>query len=206
MPESATASAVLKLSGAIIIGSIPFSNIVSHKAAGQDLRQVSTGTVSPTSVYRVAGAFPFAIACLLECGKGAAVATTVRRSGPALAAVAAGLTVAGHNWSPFLKGAGGRGVLPTMGFLLVTAPQGAGLFTGAVTIGYLIGDSAPACLAAQVLLVPVLRHAYGKRGLLLAVAVTTPMLVKRLLGNHRPGDDRLRDALLARLVFDRDRR
>src|SRR5262245_43325019 len=141
MPESRAAKTVIKLCSAIVVGSIPFSNIVSRLAVGKDLREVGTGTVSPTNVYRIAGTPPFAVACLLEFSKGAICAMLTRRSQPGLAAAVGGLIVVGHNWSPFLRGAGGRGVLPATGFLLVTAPPGAALFGGAVAVGYVCGDT-----------------------------------------------------------------
>ena len=43
---------------------------------------------------------------------------TTQRSGMGL-----GLAVAGHNWSVFLRGAGGRGIAPALGATLVLAPD-----------------------------------------------------------------------------------
>ena len=169
---------------------------------GADLRTVGTGTVSAPNVYRAAGAGPFAAACLLDLGKGALIAALARRRHPALVAAAVGLAVVGHNWSPFLRGAGGRGVLPALGALTVASPAGAALMAGGIVAGHLMGDTAPACFAAQVLLVPALATVNGRRGALLGAAVAVPMLVKRAMGNR--GRAASWRALAIRLVYDRD--
>src|SRR6266511_2240065 len=97
----------LGLGTAFLVGSIPFSNIAARLTRGVDLRGVANGTVSGSSLYRVAGFGPLAVAGVLEIGKGAVGPLIVGRDHPAMAALAAGLGVAGHNWSPFLHGAGG---------------------------------------------------------------------------------------------------
>jgi glycerol-3-phosphate acyltransferase PlsY len=198
------ASVALRLGGSLLLGSIPFSNIIAHSITGHDLRTVGTGTVSPTNVYRLAGLRPFAAACLLDLGKGAMAATLVKDRHPVLVAAAAGLAVAGHNWSPFLRGAGGRGVLPATGILLVAAPPGAALIVGAIGIGYLMGDTAPACLAAEVGLTPILAAIRGRGGALLGVVLAAPMLAKRLLGNDKPTADRSGYLYKTRIIYDRD--
>ena len=197
-------SVTLRLGGSLLLGSIPFSNIIARSITGYDLRTIGTGTVSPTNVYRLAGPRPFATACLLDLAKGATAAALVRDRHPVLMAAAAGLTVAGHNWSPFLRGAGGRGVLPATGVLLVAAPPGATLIVGGVVLGYLMGDSAPACLVAEVLLTPVLAAIRGRSCALLGVVVAAPMLAKRLVGNGRPTADRSGDLYKTRIIYDRD--
>jgi glycerol-3-phosphate acyltransferase PlsY len=197
-------SVTLRLGGSLLLGSIPFSNIVARSVTGHDLRTIGTGTVSPTNVYRVAGSRPFAVACLLDLAKGAMAAVLVKDRHPVFVAAAAGLTITGHNWSPFLRGAGGRGVLPATGVLLVAAPPGATLIAGAVVVGYLMGDTAPTCLVAEVLLTPALAAIRGRSGALLGVVLATPMIVKRLLGNGRPTADHFGHLYKTRIIYDRD--
>lgn len=204
MKQHPVISVTLRLGGSLLLGSIPFSNIIARCTTGHDLRTIGTGTVSSTSVYQLAGLRPFAAACLLDMAKGATAAALVRHRHPVLVAAAAGLTVTGHNWSPFLRGAGGRGVLPSTGVLLVAAPPGATLIAGGAVVGYLIGDSAPACLVTEVLLTPVLAVIGGRRGALLGVVLAAPMLAKRLLGNGRPAADRSGHLYKTRIIYDRD--
>jgi acyl phosphate:glycerol-3-phosphate acyltransferase len=206
MGRGCAASDALRLGCALLIGSIPVSNIISRATTGQDLRDVGTGTVSPSNLYQVGGIRPFAVACLLDLGKGCISASLVRYRRPALVAAAAGLAVAGHNWSLFQAGAGGRGVLPATGVLLVAAPSGAALVAGGIAVGYVAGDTAPGCFVAQLMLVPVLAAVQGRRGALLGLAMVTPMLAKRLLGNSPRTREHLRRTYVTRMIFDRDAR
>jgi acyl phosphate:glycerol-3-phosphate acyltransferase len=204
MRRHPAASNALRLGTALLVGSVPVSNFISRATTGRDLRYAGTGTVSPANLYQVSGIRPFAVACMLELGKGIIAAGLVHGRRPALVAAAAGLAVSGHNWSLFQAGAGGRGVLPSTGILLVAAPQGAALVVGGIAAGYVAGDTAPACFVAQLLLVPVLAAAQGRRGVLLGIALAAPMLAKRLLGNKprtRAGHCR---TYMIRMIYDRD--
>ena len=96
---------------AFAVGAVPFSYLIAHSLARTDLRQVGSGTVSGTGLYRVAGFAPLVVGGLCDVGKGAL--------GPFLAgdrwllmAFAGAVSVIGHNWSLFLNGAGGRGLSP----------------------------------------------------------------------------------------------
>jgi glycerol-3-phosphate acyltransferase PlsY len=191
---------------AFLIGSIPFSNIAARLTRGVDLRGVDNGTVSGSSLYRVAGFGPLAAAGVLEVGKGAVGPLIAGRDHPVAAALAAGLCVAGHNWSPFLRGAGGRGLSPAIGALGVAAWPGSLVLLAGMAGGKIVGQAAPGSLLAQAALIPVLARARGRRGALFGAAVLAPMVVKRLLGNapvvgRRPGR-----VYLTRLLLDRDER
>jgi glycerol-3-phosphate acyltransferase PlsY len=114
--------------------------------------------------------------------------------------------VAGHNWSPFLRGAGGRGSSPAVGALGVVAWPGSLVLLAGMAGGKLVGQAAPGSLLAQAALVPVLARARGGRGALAGAAVLAPMLVKRLAGNARAAGERPARIYLNRLLLDRDER
>lgn len=186
---------------AFVAGSVPFSNIASRVLRGVDLRHVGSGTVSGTSLYDVAGFGPLAAAGILDVAKGAVGPILAGRDRPALGALAGGAAVVGHNWSPFLRGAGGRGVSPALGALFAQSWPGGALLLAGMTAGRLAHHTAVGCLVADLALVPLLHRLRGADGALVAAAVVAPMLAKRLAGNapaSRPG------AYLTRLVFDRD--
>ncbi|HZD71054.1 MAG TPA: glycerol-3-phosphate acyltransferase [Actinomycetes bacterium] len=194
----------LGLGAAFLVGSIPFSNIAARLSSGVDLRGVGNGTVSGTGLYRVAGFGPLAAAGVLEIGKGAVGPLLVGRGHPVAAALAAGLAVAGHNWSPFLRGAGGRGISPAVGALAVVGWPGSLLLLTGMAGGKLLRQAAPGTLLAMAGLVPVLAVTKGRLGALAGAAVLAPMLVKRLLGNAPPAGQSPGRVYLARLLFDRD--
>jgi glycerol-3-phosphate acyltransferase PlsY len=199
-------------------GAVPFSNLVSARISGVDLRRVGSGTVSGTGLYRVAGFRPLVLAGILDVAKGAAVAALARTVGEArrpgrtsrwrapsvTEGAAAGLVVAGHNWSPYLEGAGGRGVSPALGAFGVVAPEASALLLAGLTVGRLSKQTGLGTFASQMALIPVLGATRGRRGAWAGAAVLVPMVLKRLLGNGRPKPDAGRLVYLARLLYDRD--
>jgi glycerol-3-phosphate acyltransferase PlsY len=184
--------------------SIPFSNIAAHATRGVDLREHGGGTVSGTGLFEVAGFGPLAVAGVFEVAKGAVGPALARRDGARAVALAAAAAVCGHNWSPWLRGAGGRGLSPAIGALLVAAPAGAGVLLGGMAVGRIAGETAVGVLVADALLVPVVARVHGRDAALAAVGVVAPMIVKRLVGNRSlPPTGRAR-VVWNRLLLDRD--
>jgi glycerol-3-phosphate acyltransferase PlsY len=190
-----------------LVGSVPTSNLVARASRGVDLRAVGPGTVSGTSLYRVAGFLPLAAAGILDIAKGALGPLLAGTDRPVLAAFAGGAAVIGHNWSPFLKGAGGRGIAPAVGALLVNAWPGAVLVLGGPMVGRWFGQTGLGGFVAEVSLTPVLAITNGRDGAIAGACIAVPMIVKRVVGNSRPplGDGRGAGRVyLHRLLFDHD--
>jgi glycerol-3-phosphate acyltransferase PlsY len=185
-------------------GSVPFSNIAARRTRGVDLREVGSGTVSGTALYRVAGFTPLAVAGVLDVSKGALGPALAGRRRPVLAAVAGGAAVAGHNWSPWLGGAGGRGIAPALGALLATAPEGALVLLAGLVGGRLTRQTGLGSFLAVALLAPVLAWRAGGRGAAAGTCIAIPMLAKRVVGNAPAGPERRARRYLLRLLFDRD--
>lgn len=169
-----------------------------------DLKTVGTGTVSGTNLYEVTGFGPLAAVGVLEVAKGAVGPLLAGRDRPELAALAGGAAVAGHNWSPFLRFAGGRGISPAMGATLVVAPEGTAMLGAGLGIGRLAGETALGCFAAIITLPPVLAAGRRGTGLIAGLALALPMLLKRILGNGPPPPARPPKVYLWRLLLDRD--
>jgi glycerol-3-phosphate acyltransferase PlsY len=186
-----------------LVGSIPFSQIAAELTTGTDLREVGSGTVSGTNLHQVAGFGPLAAAGVLELAKGAVGPLLAGKDRPVVRALAAGAAVAGHNWSPFLRGAGGRGISPATGALAATAPVGAAVLLGGMTAGRLAGETAIGSAVADLALVPVVR-AVHRSSWPAAAAVLAPMIVKRVTGNRLPPPGSGALIYLNRLLYDRD--
>ena len=186
-----------------VAGSVPFSNLMAHRTRGVDLRTVGTGTVSGTALYQQAGFLPLATAGIFEVAKGAVGPALAGRDRPATAAAAGAAAVAGHDWSPFLGGAGGRGLSPAIGALAVCAPAGAVTLLVGLAAGRLAGETAIGCLIADLALVPVAKRVHGEHAAWAAAAVVVPMLIKRLAGNGPP-DRPSAGIYLRRFLLDRD--
>jgi acyl phosphate:glycerol-3-phosphate acyltransferase len=200
-PPHLSPAAVLGIS--FLAGSIPSTNIAAHRRAAVDLREVGTGTVSGTGLYRVAGFGPLAVTGIFDIAKATVGPLLAGRERPALAALAGGAAIAGHNWSPFLRGAGGRGFAPSLGALGAQTAAGVPVMLGGLVAGKAAGQTGLGGFVAQCALGPVLARTNGRRGILTAVCVVAPMWAKRLTGNG-PALDPTPSAYLRRLLFDRD--
>jgi len=188
----------------VLAGSLPFSEIAARLVAGVDLRSIGTGTVSGTALYEVAGFGPLALAGSLDVLKGSVGPLLAGSQRPGLAALSTCLAITMHNWSPFLGGAGGRGISPALGATLVAAPEGALVLGAGLGIGRIFRQSALGTLIALVALPVVLVRRRAERGLALALGIDLPMIMKRLAGNHPPDPAKRKRVLLNRLLFDRD--
>ena len=193
--------AVVAVAG--LAGSIPFSNLAARMRAGVDLRDVGTGTVSGTALFSVAGFGPLAAAGVCDVFKGSIGPVLAGRDRPALAAVATGASVAGHNWSPWLRGAGGRGISPALGALVTRDWPGTVTLAIGLAAGRLAKHTGLGSFLADVALVPVLHRTKGRAGAMIGAAVVGPLLAKRLMGN-RPPDRPGPGVYFHRLVFDSD--
>lgn len=198
-----TVRVILALLGAYLLGAIPISNLTARAAAGVDLRAVDGGTVSGTGVYRVAGFGPVAVAGVLDIAKGALAALPMAGSRPAVAALAGGASVIGHNWSVFLRGAGGRGISTALGATLLLAPAGTVVLGVGLAAGRMARRTSLGSFAAMVALTPVLTITDGGVGTLLGVALVVPMWAKRVVGNRLPEQPGWY-VYLHRLAFDHD--
>lgn len=203
--ENVLAGAAVVLAS-YLLGSIPFSNLFARALRGVDLRRVGTGTVSGSGLFRVAGVLPVVVAGSADVAKGAVgplLAQSMHR--PLLAVVAGAAAVVGHNWSVFLRFAGGRGLSAAMGALAVIAWPAALLLLAALALGRLAGETAVGALVAVLLLTPVGAAVSGETGALAGFLYTVLVLGKRLTGNAPP-ETREARVYLNRLLFDRDTR
>jgi glycerol-3-phosphate acyltransferase PlsY len=152
---------------------------------GADLRTTGTGTATPTNLHRVAGLRLALLAGVLEMGKGVIGPLLIGRQHLVLAAVAGALAVVGHNWSPFLRGAGGRGISTVTGALWVVAWPGAVFMTLALLLGVYsarshdVADRAhavlPAMRVAVFALIPFLWLISGLQGLIVGAILVAPV-------------------------------
>lgn len=106
------------------LGAIPFSYLIGRWQAGINIREYGEGNIGARNVYHVVGPAWGILACLLDTGKGLAAyliadQLVVSRSTVLICGFVVPL---GHNFSPFLRFRGGKGVATTTGFLLGFLP------------------------------------------------------------------------------------
>lgn len=194
----------LTLVVAFTCGAVPFSYLVAQAVAKTDLRTVGSGTVSGTSLYQVAGFAPLALGGILDVIK-AIPALLIANGSPLLSAFAIGFCVAGHNWSPFIGGHGGRGISPALGGFLVFAWPGTVLILSGLAVGRLLRHTGLVTFVTLLFLPWLLLSTHGAYAFLAGWLVTLPALFKRVMGNAPPPPEQKRSKVLKhRLVFDND--
>lgn len=108
-----------------ILGSIPTAYLVTRWKTGKDIRKMGGGNVGGLNTFKEVGILPAIIVTLVDIGKGAAViaityyALDLEQVFVLVSAVGA---VAGHNWMPWLKFTGGKGMGAAVGALVMIMP------------------------------------------------------------------------------------
>jgi glycerol-3-phosphate acyltransferase PlsY len=159
---------ILVLLTGYLIGSIPTGLLIIRWFRGVDIRTVGSGNIGATNVYRVAGLPVAVLVLLIDAAKGAApVLLAQAASAPSWAEVLAGLAaIIGHNWSVFMRLAGGKGIATSFGVLAALSPAAAG-----------------AALAAWLVVAAVTRYA-SLASILAMAAVPLVMAVRREPREH----------------------
>jgi len=140
------------LVGGYLIGSVPFSLLVTRLAGLGDLRRIGSGNIGTTNVLRTGRRDLAALTLLLDGGKGAAAVLLAAAYGPDTALVAALGAVLGHLFPVWLKFRGGKGVATTLGVLLALAwPVGLAACATWLAVALVVRISSAAGLVATAL-------------------------------------------------------
>ena len=128
-----------------LIGAIPFCNIIARLAGKKDLREIGDKNPGGWNLTFNVSKYWGILGMILDVSKGYFsyfVALIVTDS--LLVALLAGCAAAaGHNYSPYLKFSGGKGLGTTLGFLLAVHPLsiiafGVGILSGLFIIKNMI--------------------------------------------------------------------
>ena len=199
---------------AYLVGSIPTAYLLAKLVKGIDVRAYGSGNVGGSNLAQqvgkrwllplltfdvlVKGASPFLVGQhLLELGPD---------SKELLAAPL--LTLAGNNWSVFLKFQGGRGIIVVVGALAVVSPWLLAIGLGIYLAGWAPTRNSPVWVLVSLAALPAVAAILGL-GLPLVwfcAALFGMAVAKRLTANGFDGSPSLsaKKVLLNRLVFDRD--
>ena len=109
---------------AYIVGSIPFSYIISKIVKKTDITKVGSGNPGATNVYRSYGYKLGLPVLLLDMAKGyiPAYMASMSHINYVLVPIVVLAVILGHDFSPFLKFKGGKGVAASVGIFLFLAP------------------------------------------------------------------------------------
>lgn len=182
---------------AYLLGSIPFSFLVSRWFGKVDIRTRGSGNVGATNVLRTTGIKQALAAVALDILKGMlAVWLGMTVGGTVLAGVCGIAAVLGHCWPVFLQFRGGKGVATSAGVLLMLVPKGLlallAIFVITVLLTRLVSVGSLAAAIANPAIVAVL---YGSWPLFVTSAVLSTIVVYK----HRSNITRLHQGLEPRL-------
>ncbi len=109
---------------AFMLGSFPTGYILGKLIKKTDVRTIGTRNVGAMNTFLNVGFLAGLMNLAVDVGKGALSVVLARELGTYahLPAIAVFFVVCGHNFSPFLKFAGGKGFGPLVGTLLVVSP------------------------------------------------------------------------------------
>ncbi|MCF7873991.1 MAG: glycerol-3-phosphate 1-O-acyltransferase PlsY [Candidatus Omnitrophica bacterium] len=108
------------LIASFIFGAIPVGYVTARIIRGIDIRQFGSGNVGATNVFRTVGKGWGFLVFVLDFSKGFIIpflAYSLGEFEPYFFIVLGVLAILGHNWTPFLKFRGGKGVATSLGVL-----------------------------------------------------------------------------------------
>jgi len=116
---------ILILIFSYLLGSIPFGFIFTKIFAKKNILEIGWRKTSGSNVFKHVGALPGVLTGIFDVLKGSLAVYLARKLGFPLEiqSFCALFSVLGHNWSIFLKFAGGRGIGTFIGSLLILAPR-----------------------------------------------------------------------------------
>jgi len=188
-----------------LLGSIPFGFIFS-KISGKDVLKIGWRKTSGSNVFKNVGAWQGLLTGLSDIGKGFLAVWLAQNFGEpvqvqALCGVAA---VTGHNWSIFLKFAGGRGIGTLIGAFLALSPAILGfsvIFLVGLALVWNASIGTIFFLVAAIIIAAILDQ-LATVGLLPLVSLL-PVFVKRLSPIKELSLNK-KEVIKNRLIFDDD--
>ncbi|MDP2919775.1 MAG: glycerol-3-phosphate acyltransferase [Dehalococcoidia bacterium] len=125
MVVNAFVSGLIAILTGYFLGSFPSAYLFTRWITGKDIRKLGGGNIGGLNTFKEAGILPAIAVAVFDVGKGAlAVAIThytMHLDKPYVLMSALG-AVMGHNWMPWLKFSGGKGMGATVGTLVLILP------------------------------------------------------------------------------------
>ena len=201
-------TAIVLVIGAYLLGSIPFALVIGRGIYHTDVRKYGSGNVGTSNVFRVLGTKAGIMVFAGDFLKGfipTFIATRVISYSDAalVSVIVAGAAIAGHTWSIFLRGKGGKGVATGGGTIVALMPL---LFLAGFAMFWLM------LILGRFVSVASLSSALTVSVMVIATDQPTPYIVFTLLGTavifyaHRSNIRRLLRGREKEVKFPWDRR
>lgn len=188
---------------AYLAGAIPFAWLLG-RMYGVDLRAVGSRNVGAGNLTRTVGMRAGITAALLDGLKGLGPTLIARRLdfGGGIVTLVGLATVAGHNWSIYMRGRSGRGLATSAGVLIAVDPAMVFWTGGWSATGWKLGGGLAGFIGWALLPLFALWIGRPASAVLVAVGLAALMVVRRIQGNS----GRALGAYAAwhRAIWDRD--
>lgn len=197
-----------------LVGAVPTAYLIAKLFKGLDIRQYGSGNVGGSNLFHLMGKGWVAPLGIFEIFlKGASPVWIgqylmgLDRTSVLLMAAPL-LAIAGHNWSPYIKFQGGRGIVVFGGSLLALAPWILAAFLVIILAGWTVTRSSGVWVLIALATLPLWGVVAGDPLVIswYCAGVLALVVLKRLLSNWTPLAEGLprRKVLLNRLLRDRD--
>jgi glycerol-3-phosphate acyltransferase PlsY len=200
---------VAAVAAAYAVGSIPVAYLAG-RWRGVDLREAGSGNVGASNVWQTVSRAMVVPVGLAQIGQGAAAVLLAHSwgRGDGVQAACAVAAVLAHDWNPWLRLSGGRGIGQSIGAVGVLSPPALLVFI-AISVGGVAARVIPQAVALALIATPFIAAATGERPAVVAAcaALAVIALAKRLLANGPPDGALPRpEVWWNRLLLDRDMR
>jgi glycerol-3-phosphate acyltransferase PlsY len=206
-------SSALLVLASYLWGAVPSAYLLGRRLKGIDVRRHGSGNVGASNVMVLMGRWTgLWLGAFDSLGKGTLPVVVAKLMDESLAvqAVAGLAAIAGHNWSPYIRFTGGRGVATAIG-VLIGLLMWKELLIGALILGVMwrpVSRDTGIWTLVMILAVPVLAYLIGEPAELVYAsgAILLLLMLKRLTANWETprGEYSLPRVLAYRLLWDRD--
>lgn len=206
-------SAILFVAGAYLLGAVPSAYLVGQYLKGIDIRRYGSGNVGATNVIDHVGKLPGLSLGAFDClAKGTLPVVLSKVLGQSLEVqLAVGLaSIFGHNWSPYIRFTGGRGVATAIGVIIGLMMWQEFIILCLVLgiIGRYIFRDTGFFTLLSLLALPLLAYLFNRPSEILyaTVMIGVLILVKRLTANWESSfhHHSVLKVVVCRILWDRD--
>ena len=201
------------LTSAYLFGAIPTSYLVAHYLSGTDMRRFGSGNVGASNLATLLGTrIGLSVGIFDSLVKGwlpIALASTLNLNLGTQALIGIAVIV-GHNWSPYLKFTGGRGVATVSGIIIAQALWWEVIVELSIIgiVGKLVFKDTALWTFIGILILPLMNIVLGRPQeiVYMTIGMVFVLVLKRLTANwEKPVNSiSISKAIGCRLLFDRD--
>ena len=194
-----------------LLGSVPFGYLITTFSTGKNILEIGWRKTSGSNVFRNVGKWQGVLTGILDLLKGYLAVFGAQKFGLTIEVqVLSGMAaVVGHNWSIFLKFAGGRGIGTMIGAFLALSPKILGLALIPFLFFAIIWNSSIGTLLffPSAIFISIFPSSFSDCGVagIFSFFVLIPVLIKRLSPVKEIFPIKEKKILIRnRLLFDND--